>query len=103
MKKYISRLPQIMCRYFFQPSKTGQGLLGSIRHNSVTKAGLRADNAVFRIGIPQLLAQVGNVHPQVVRVLLMLGAPNFTEQLAVGHHLALMEQKQAQNSVLFGG
>ena len=43
------------------------------------------------------------MHPQVVRVLLMLGTPNFTEQLAVGHHLALMEQKQAQNSVLFGG
>ena len=103
MKKYISRLPRVEGHSLSRPAEMGKRFIQLRPPQFCTPGRIPRDDAVFRIGIPQLLAQVGDVHPQVVRIFLMLGAPDFTEKLAVGHHLALMEQQKAQNAVFLGG
>ncbi len=47
--------------------------------------------------------QVGHVDAEVVRVLIVAGAPDVAEELAVGDDFAAMLEEQAEQGVFFDG
>ena len=77
------------------PGRPGEAIGRLLRHQAIADPGLRYDEARFGGFGFEFLPQMRDINAQIMRVLDVVGTPDFEEDLSVGEDLAGVLDEQA--------